>query len=68
LQQLRLDLGGSLQFDVNQLAACGSGFVKDIDLRGDRTAKLSPACGSPASSDRDRAVVGFEKALDSRER
>ena len=60
-------LRGSLYFNINQLAADGGGFAKDIELRGDGTTKLPSTGNPPASCDRYRAVMGFEKTLDFRE-
>src|SRR5579864_2831791 len=60
-------LRGSLYFNINKLAASGGGFVQDIELRGDGTTKLPSAGNPPASRDRYRAVMGFEKALNLRE-
>ena len=65
LLQLRgLALLGGLEFDVDQLAADGRGFGQDVELGGDRAAKLASAGDAPAGGDDHGAGVGFEKMLD----
>jgi len=65
LQLLGLALAGGLEFDINQLAACGCGLAQNVELGGDGAAELASAGDAAAGGDYDRAGVGLHETLDS---
>ena len=68
LHLFRLALGGTLQFDVEQLAAGGGGLPQNVQLGRQGTLELPPAGGAPAGRDGREVGVVFHEPLDSGER
>src|SRR5207253_11466655 len=64
LELLWLALIGGLQFDIDQLATCGSGFSQNIQLRGNGTPEFSSAGDPAAAGNGYRTVMGLEETLD----
>src|SRR5438270_711019 len=60
----RLAFRGALQLEVEQLASCRGGLTKDLQLGGERPAKLAAVSLAPAGRDHNYLGMVFGKTFD----